>query len=87
MPKQHPIHQEDFSAWQHVPPAVDLTDTFGSSGAWLEPVVALAAVASHRVDAAPVLADARLGAALIQVFPVQSKGLEVEEIEEVIHQP
>lgn len=70
--------KRDFSAWQHVPLAVDLTDTFGSSGAWLKPVVALAAVASHRVDAAPVLADARLGAALIQVFPVQGK--EIEEV-------
>lgn len=44
-----------------------LTDTFGSSGARFETVVALAAVASHRVDTAPVLADARLGTALVQV--------------------
>ena len=45
----------------------DLTDTISSSGAWLKAVVALAAVASHRVDAAAVLADARLGTALVQV--------------------
>lgn len=50
-----------------------LTDTLGSSGARLETVVALAAVASNCVDAAPVLADARLGAALVQVY--QRKGL------------
>ena len=45
----------------------DLTDTLSSSGARLEAVVAVAAVTSHRVDAAPVLADARLGTALVQV--------------------
>lgn len=44
-----------------------LTDTFGSSGAGLKAIVTLAAVASHRVDATPVLADARLGATLVQV--------------------
>lgn len=44
-----------------------LTNTFSSSGAGLKPVIALAAVASHSVDAAPVLTDARLGAALIQI--------------------
>lgn len=44
-----------------------LTDAFGSGGAGLEAVVALAAVAAHRVDAAAVLADARLGAALVQI--------------------
>jgi len=44
-----------------------LTDTFRSSGARLEAVVALAAVASHGVDTASVLADARLGTALVQV--------------------
>lgn len=46
----------------------DLTNTFSSSGAWLKTVVALTAVASHHVDTAPVLTDARLGAALIQIF-------------------
>lgn len=45
----------------------DLTDALGPGGAGLEAVVALAAVAPHRVDAAAVLADARLGAALVQV--------------------
>lgn len=45
----------------------DLTNTFCSSGARLETVIALAAVAPHSVDAAPVLTDARLGAALVQV--------------------
>lgn len=45
----------------------DLTDTLGSSGARLKAVVALAAVASHCVDTAAVLADAGLGAALVQV--------------------
>lgn len=54
--------------WQNAPLCSDLTNTFSSSGAWLEAVVALTAVASHRVDTAPVLTDARLGAALIQVF-------------------
>lgn len=45
----------------------DLTNTLGSSGARLEAVVALTAVASHCVDTAPVLADAWLGAALVQI--------------------
>lgn len=44
-----------------------LTDTLGPSGARLKAVVALAAVASHYVDTAAVLADAGLGAALVQV--------------------
>lgn len=45
----------------------DLTDTFCSSGARIETVIALAAVASHCVDTAAVLTDARLGTALVQV--------------------
>lgn len=49
------------------PTNADLTDALGSGGAGLEAVVALAAVAPHRVDAAAVLADAGLGAALVQV--------------------
>lgn len=44
-----------------------VTNAFGCGGARLEPVVALAAVAPHRVDAAPVLTDARFGAAFVQV--------------------
>lgn len=59
-----------------VPPAQRvLTDTFGSGGARLEAVVALAAVAAHRVDAAAVLADAGFGAALVQIW--RRKQLEV----------
>lgn len=60
----------------------DLTNALGSSGTRLEPVIALAAVAPHRVDAAPVLADARLGAAFIQVFHKERRD-EDEEMEEV----
>lgn len=44
-----------------------LTDALSPGGARLKAVVALAAVASHCVDAAAVLADAGLGAALVQV--------------------
>lgn len=60
----------------------DLTNALGSSGTRLEPVIALAPVAPHRVDAAPVLADARLGAAFIQVFHKERRD-EDEEMEEV----
>lgn len=57
----HPQSDNMFSS------SSDLTDTFGSSGARLKAVIALAAVTSHRVDTAPVLTDARLGTTLIQV--------------------
>lgn len=58
-----------FSRLRHVAKCslADLTDALGSGGARLEAVVALAAVAPHRVDAAAVLADARLGAAFVEV--------------------
>lgn len=55
--------------------AVDLTNTFRSSGACLKTIVALAAVASHSVDTAPVLTDARLGTAFIQVFQCRKEGI------------
>lgn len=51
------------------------TNAFGCGGAWLEPVVALAAVAPDRVDAAPVLTDARFGAAFVQVCRNRMKRL------------
>lgn len=57
----HPQSDNMFSS------SSDLTNTFGASGARLKAVVALAAVTSHRVDTAPVLTDARLGATLVQV--------------------
>lgn len=45
-----------------------LTNAFSFSGAWLKTVIALAAVASYCVDTTPVLTDAGLGAALVQVY-------------------
>lgn len=59
--RSHQIRPEQFNVCQ-------LTNTFSFSGAWLETVIALAAVASHCVDTTPVLTDARLGTALVQVF-------------------
>lgn len=56
----------------------DLTNTFSFSGAWLETVIALAAVASYCVDTTPVLTDARLGAALVQVFRAKDEGMKRE---------
>lgn len=44
-----------------------LTNTFSSSGARLKPIVTLAAVASHCINTAAILTDARLAAALVQV--------------------
>ena len=55
-------------------PASSLTDALGGCGARLEALVALAAVAAHRVDAAPVLTDARLGATFIQVCQTVGRG-------------
>lgn len=52
----------------HAVLSADLTDALGAGGTGLEAVVALAAVAAHRVDAAAILADARLGPAFIQVW-------------------
>lgn len=66
-----------------------LTDALGPGGAGLEAVVALAAVAPHRVDAAPVLADARLGAAFVQVCRRErwDGGEEMEEEAEAEAEP
>lgn len=44
-----------------------LTNTLGACGAGLESFTTLAAVAAHCVHTAAVLADARLGSALVQV--------------------
>lgn len=44
-----------------------LTNALSACGAGLESFAALAAVAAHRVHTAAVLADARLGSALVQV--------------------
>lgn len=55
---------------------VVLTDALGGRGAGLEAVVAVAPVAADRVDAAPVLTDARFCAALVLVCQENKLGLD-----------
>ena len=56
-----------------------LTNTFSSSGARLKPIITLAAVASHCINTAAILTDARLAAALVQVCRSTEQRMKEEE--------